>query len=110
VESSSNSVSWEGYARGRRKRLLVFGLLAAVMLALLVALSSSSVQPAAAAAAAGTLEAWGNNSNGQLGYDPDTSTTITEDSATPGQVSGLTDVAAIARGPDADHGLAVVGQ
>jgi hypothetical protein len=45
---------------------------------------------------------------GQLAYD--TNITITEDSATPGQVSGLTNVAAIVRGPDADHGLAVVGQ
>jgi alpha-tubulin suppressor-like RCC1 family protein len=47
----------------------------------------------------GTVYAWGSNSKGQLGYDPDPTTTNTfENSGTPGQVSGLTDVVAVAGG------------
>jgi alpha-tubulin suppressor-like RCC1 family protein len=50
--------------------------------------------------------AWGRNSQGQLGYDPDPATTDTfENSSTPGQVSGLMDVVAIAAG--SNHNLAV---
>jgi alpha-tubulin suppressor-like RCC1 family protein len=98
VESRSNPVSGEGYASGGRKGLLVLGLLA-VVLALLVALSSSSVRPAAAAAA-GTVEAWGSNSDGQLGNG---STGGSSD--TPGQVSSLTDVKDVAAG--GRHSLAL---
>ena len=97
VEARSKPLSVEGYASGGRKGLLVLGMLA-VVLALLVALSSFSVRPAAAAA--GTVEAWGSNSDGQLGNG---STGGSSD--TPGQVSSLTDVKAIAiSGP---HSLAL---
>jgi alpha-tubulin suppressor-like RCC1 family protein len=70
-----------------------------VVLALLVALSSFSVRPAAAAAA-GTVEAWGSNSDGQLGNG---STGGSSD--TPGQVSSLTDVKDVAAG--GRHSLAL---
>jgi alpha-tubulin suppressor-like RCC1 family protein len=47
----------------------------------------------------GTVWAWGFNNRGQLGYDPDPTTTDTfESSSTPGQVSGLTDMVAVAGG------------
>ena len=90
VESRSNPLSREGYASGGRKGLLVLGMLA-VVLALLLALSSFSVRPAAAAA--GTVEAWGSNSDGQLGNG---STGGSSD--TPGQVSSLTDIKDVAAG------------
>jgi hypothetical protein len=97
VESRGNLVSGEDYASGGRKGLLVLGLLA-VVLALLVALSSFSVRPAAAAA--GTVEAWGSNSDGQLGNG---STGGSSD--TPGQVSSLTEVKDVAAG--GRHSLAL---
>lgn len=46
----------------------------------------------------GSVYTWGGNNKGQLGYDPDPTTTTFEDSSTPGQVSGLTDVVAVAGG------------
>jgi alpha-tubulin suppressor-like RCC1 family protein len=53
----------------------------------------------------GTVWAWGDNFRGQLGYDPDPGTPGSQNSSTPGQVSGLTDVVAIAGG--GSHSLAV---
>ena len=53
----------------------------------------------------GTVWAWGDNFNGQLGYDPDPGSPSLQSSNTPGQVSGLTDVVAIAAG--SSHSLAV---
>jgi alpha-tubulin suppressor-like RCC1 family protein len=54
----------------------------------------------------GTVWSWGFNNRGQLGYDPDPATTDTfENSGTPGQVSGLTDVVDVAGGTS--HSLAV---
>jgi alpha-tubulin suppressor-like RCC1 family protein len=54
----------------------------------------------------GTVWTWGSNNRGQLGYDPDPATTDTlENSPTPSQVSGLTDVVAVAGGNS--HSLAV---
>jgi alpha-tubulin suppressor-like RCC1 family protein len=54
----------------------------------------------------GTVWSWGFNNRGQLGYDPDPATTGTfESSSTPGQVSGLTDVIAVAGGTS--HSMAL---
>lgn len=53
----------------------------------------------------GSVYTWGGNNRGQLGYDPDPATTTFEDSSTPGQVSGLTDVVAVAGG--ASYSLAL---
>jgi alpha-tubulin suppressor-like RCC1 family protein len=53
----------------------------------------------------GTVWAWGDNFRGQLGYDPDPSSPSLQSSNTPGQVSGLTDVVAVAAG--SSHSLAV---